>query len=482
MKKIFAFLLTAIMTISIVGCSTSDKDKTSDESKTEFKVVKMEDVKKAIKDKNSVVVDARSPYAYMGWTMDNDKRGGHIPGATDFSSSFLDYKYDEKKNLEEMSREEVLMDMQNNKKITSDKNVIVYDTNGEDAQKVAEYFASKHIKNVSIYNATEWVNDKNLELESYPNYKMLVPPTVAKAAIDGEKPETFKDAKHIKVFDIRWGDNEKSGYLDGHIPQALHINTDSIEPPVAYDDNAKAWLPQDKTDSDKVLWRLASDEDLLKLMLDNGITKDTTVICTSPEPMASSRFAVVCKYMGVKDVRVLGGTLEGWTNAGYELSKENLKAVAAKDFGVKTPADPSWIDTIDQAAKGLKDKDNYILVDNRTKEEREGKSTGYSYHKIAGAIEGSIFGYAGKKSSSSVSYYRNIDKTMRNGYEIKDMWNNAGVDTNKRLAFMCGSGWRVSEILWDAKIMGYDNTCIYSDGWIGWSNEDRPIVSGIKVD
>lgn len=54
-------------------------------------------------------------------------------------------------------------------------------------------------------------------------------------------------------------------------------------------------------------------------------------------------------------------------------------------------------------------------------EEFDGQSTGYSYHDKAGRIEGAVFGFAGKQSSSSMSYYRNIDKTMRNGYEIVTM-------------------------------------------------------------
>ena len=41
----------------------------------------------------------------------------------------------------------------------------------------------------------------------------------------------------------------------------------------------------------------------------------------------------------------------------------------------------------------------------------------------------------------------------------------------------CG-GWRVSEILWYARVMGLNDTSIYSDGWIAWSDEGRPFVTG----
>ncbi|MDN8820523.1 thiosulfate sulfurtransferase, partial [Staphylococcus aureus] len=76
------------------------------------------------------------------------------------------------------------------------------------------------------------------------------------------------------------------------------------------------------------------------------------------------------------------------------------------------------------------------------------------------------FGYAGKKDSSSMSYYRNIDKTIRNIDEIKAMWKKQGIDINNKLAFMCGSGWRAAEVLQDAEVMGLKNVTLYSDGWI----------------
>ena len=65
---------------------------------------------------------------------------------------------------------------------------------------------------------------------------------------------------------------------------------------------------------------------------------------------------------------------------------------------------------------------------------------------------------AGELSSSSMYHYRNIDKSMRNGDEILALWRDLGIDTKNHLSFMCGSGWRVSEILWYARVMGLNDT------------------------
>lgn len=55
-----------------------------------------------------------------------------------------------------------------------------------------------------------------------------------------------------------------------------------------------------------------------------------------------------------------------------------------------------------------------------------------------------------------------------------------GIDLNKHLSFMCGSGWRAAEVLYYAQVMGLENTSLYSDGWIGWSNDpSNPVETGI---
>lgn len=483
--KILSLLLCAAMVTTILGGCTSGNQTTTSEESTEtaqtteaeestetaqeestgaIATATTDDVKAALEDENSVVLDARISDAYNGWQIDGAARGGHIKGANNFSADWLTCDYDEEGNLEGESREQVLTGYLENKNLTPDKNVVVYDTNGTDATAVAEYLVSQGIENVSTYDANEWINDDTLEMESYPNYQMLVPASVVNEIVSGNVPEGFTDAEKIVVVDVRWGDNESSGYMDGHVPTAVHINTDSFEPPKVYVDGIEEW-------------RLADDATLLQLLLDNGITANDCVIATGPEPMASSRFAVICEYLGVKDVRVMNGALTTWAAEGYTLETDVNEPQPATDFGAEVPANPDLIDTLSEV-KELLGQDNFTLVDNRTWEEYIGESTGYSYHDIAGRIEGAVFGYAGKKDSSSMCYYRNIDKTMRSADEILAMWDECGIDTNNHLSFMCGSGWRAAEVLWDAQVMGLTDVSLYSDGWIAWSNEGNPYITG----
>lgn len=431
----------------------------------EFEMVDTETVTKALEDENSVVIDARSNDIFIGWQLENEARGGHIPGATDFSADWLSAEYDDKENLEGETREQVLEQAMETKNIGKDTNIIIYDTNGEDAKKVAQYFAGKDIQNISLYDANEWVKDSSKELESYPNYQLLLAPEVLNKLIEGESVEGIPSDKLV-ILDVSWGSEEESGYLDGHIPGAYHINTDSFEPPMEYVKGIEEW-------------RLTDAPTLEKLLLDNGITKDTTVITTGPEPMAASRMAVILKYMGVEHVHVLNGGLVNWKNAGFELETQANKPEKATDFGAEVPVNKSLIISKDQMLDEIKNNDQLELLDVRTQEEFDGKISGYSYHDKTGRLPKAKYAHAGKKNSSSMSFYRNIDKTIRNKDELLKMWQDTDIDTNKDLVVYCGSGWRAAETLWYANVYGIDNIRLFSDGWIAWSNEGYPVEDGI---
>ena len=222
---------------------------------------------------------------------------------------------------------------------------------------------------------------------------------------------------------------------------------------------------------------LDSDENLKKFALDYGFTKNDCVIVTGKDPMASYRIAVVLRYIGIEDVRVLNGGNDAWTRAGYELETKSNAKTPGTDFGGEIPGNPDLIDTQAELKEALKNT-NTTLVDNRSWDEYIGKISGYSYHDKKGRIPGAVYGYAGT-TSVTLEDYRNIDNTMRNADEIKELWNSSNINTNNHLIFMCGSGWRAAEVLTYSNIMGYDNTSLYSDGWIGWSNNsENPIETG----
>lgn len=447
LSKKASLLSALVLTMALFGGCSNEKEN-KEVADIEVKTIATKELQDKLSDDSWVVVDTRINDAFNGWKLDEVKRGGHIKGAVDFSANWL--------TVDSKDKEKTLDKALETKGIEKDKNIVLYDANGKDAKEVANYLSEKGYKNLYTYNVADWAKDESLPMESYENYEMIVPATIVNDILDGKKPETFENSKNIKIVEASWGE-ESEAYSKGHVPTSVHINTDTVEPP-----------PQ---------WMLASDEDLAKFANDYGFTKDDTIIVTGPDVMASYRVAVVLRYIGINDVRVLNGGNDAWTSAGYELETKSNKPVAGNDFGATIPANPDLIDTQAELKEMLKDSNN-VLVDNRSWDEYIGKISGYSYHDKKGRIPGAVYGYAGT-SATTLEDYRNIDNTMRNADEIKALWKDAGIDTNKHLIFMCGSGWRAAEVLTYANVMGFDNASLYSDGWIGWSNDtSNPTETG----
>ena len=166
---------------------------------------------------------------------------------------------------------------------------------------------------------------------------MLVPAEVVNDILEGKTPETFDRGKKIKLVEASWGE-EKTSYAKGHIPTSFHINTDYIEPP---------------TETEPVMWMLADDETLSEFALKFGFQKDDVVIVTGEEQMAAYRIALVLRYIGVEDVRILNGGTLAWTLAGYELEKKSNEPSPVTDFGGVIPGNPSAIDTMAEMIQGL---------------------------------------------------------------------------------------------------------------------------------
>lgn len=411
------------------------------------KDISTEEVLKILNNPNWVIVDTRDTNEYNGWDLSNLGVNGHIKGATDFSYRWLD-----KEDLNE-SNKKILKERVTLKNIKADKNIILYNTNKEKSKIVANYLKNLGIENIYFYNLNQNENYKSLPFESYKNYKILVPAAWVKDALDKKK---------AKVYEVSWGNILNAAiYLAGHIPGAPHINTDSIEPP-----------PK---------WMIDTDENLIKFAESMGISKDDTIVLYGDNVMASYRLAIILKYIGVKDVRVLNGGLSAWQKEGYELEVGNIKPISIRNFGSKIPLNKKLIVDIDEAKKVLIDnKNKNILVDIRSYNERIGKESGYSYMDRKGRIPGSIWGNSGT-SSVTLENYRNIDNTMRNADEIVNMWLNLGIDPNKNLTFFCGSGWRAAEVLFYSEVMGKNGNSLYSNGWMEWSEDkSNPVEKGIE--
>lgn len=403
----------------------------------------------ALNDKDWVVVDVRPTDAYNGWALDNLGAAGHLPGAVDFPADWLD--------VDVPDRADQLTQVLRTKGILASRKIVLCDSQPERRQRVAEFLRAQGFESLFVFDLRAWLA-AGRKLKRNPQYQKLVPPQVVKQLLDGKRPATFESSKRIKFVEVSWGD-EAASYTKGHVPSSFHVNTDHFEPP-----------PK---------WYLGSPQVLEQFAADYGFQIDDTVIISGEDVTASYRLGVVLEYIGIADVRVLNGGLAAWKRAGFPVETKRRVPPKAPPFSAQVPGNPGLILSTETVKEKRKRQGKFVLVDTRTWDEFIGKESGYSYHEHKGRVPGAIYGQANYQGPDSMIPYRNIDGTMRNTDEIEALWRQAGIDTSGELCFYCGGGWRAAETLTIARIMGYEQSTLYSDGWIGWSNDrQNPVATG----
>lgn len=290
---------------------------------------------------------------------------------------------------------------------------------------------------------TEETTTEKVTADAVDQKKVYVSPQWVQSVIDGNQEES----KDYIILNVAWGTEEDNpAYSEGHIKGAVHMNTDNVE--------------------EEKLWNIRTPEELEKLCADFGITKDTTVIVYSdkPENSADDRVAYALLYLGVDNVKSLDGGLAAWEKAGYGLEKgSNKPEPTTKGFGVKVPARPEFIISIDEVKEKLANDDNFKLVSNRSWDEFIGKTSGYSYIDRAGEPKGAIWGH----DTDDLSYATEEGTTV--GIDVSEKYlKEAGASFDNEIAYYCGTGWRSCIPFLIAYEDGKENVRMYDGGWFQW--------------
>jgi molybdopterin synthase sulfurtransferase len=290
-----------------------------------------------------------------------------------------------------------------------------------------------------------------VEVAAVAKTKVFVDADWVKSVIDGKQIES----KDYVIIEAAWGSvNDNKNYLEAHIPGAVHLNTDDIEEPT--------------------YWNIKTGEEIQNVMSNYGITKDTTVVVYGADSGAT-RFAFVCLWAGVENVKVLDGGLDAWKNAGYKTNKgiENPNATTA-DFGIPIPAHPEYSLAMPENVMAEMEKnDAFRLVSIRSLEEFEGETSGYSYIENAGEPLGAVWGH-------DEADYRNEDGTFIDFDKAVAMWKEQGITEENEIAFYCGTGWRATIPWLIAYENGWKNIKLYDGGWFVWQMDSNNPVQAIS--
>ncbi|QFI53454.1 rhodanese-like domain-containing protein [Aeromonas simiae] len=390
--------------------------------------------------KHARFIDVRSSNYYQGWPMEGESQGGHVKGAVNLSG---DWKIDD----DQWPR--ILAE----KGLAKDKPVALYG----DKRQVAEValMLEKQHGFTQLYELSDW---QSAPRERLARWQQLVYPQWLEALRKGEKVVAAPKGEW-KLFEVGWG--APKAFLIGHIPGAGYIDTNRLE--------------------SEPLWNKVSDQDLEKLLLENGIRHDTTVILYGRNTMAAARAAHFMLYAGVKDVRLLDGGFDAWTNQYVRMLPTETglptRYEPAKGFGVTLPQHPEYLTDVPGAKKILTERDG-ALVSVRSWPEFIGETSGYSYIEPKGDIKGAKWGHAGV-DANDMSDYHNPDGTMKDAAQLLAMWQQWGITPDKQTAFYCGTGWRASEAFFYAWLMDWKRISVFDGGWYEWSMDAKnPVVSG----
>ncbi len=412
---------------------------------------------------NFTIVDARADEEYIGWQRYGEARGGHIPGAVQIPYEWY-FKGD--KTVQGYLD---LKTMFESRGVTQDKEVTAYCTVGIRSGFVYFLLRLMGYPHASNYDASivEWAADSSLPMEKAPRFSEIVYPAWVKALIEYHKPDSTsaappeyhydRDHKYL-IFETQWGsfDDMAAGwadnsYLVGHIPGAIHSNSD------VYENGAPRWF-------------LIPDDELKAAIGSMGITEDTTVVVYSDSRIFAARLWWILKYAGVHDVRFMNGGSQQWIANGYDTETTINYPVPATFNGT---THPEYLATTDYVFSTYTNTGTTLIADVRSKDEYDGLISGYSYVVAKGRIPNSVWASDGDDGSP---VYNDNDGTLRSYTEVRDFWKGIGISStgasnlfDKEVIFQCGSGYRSALTFLYAYMMGYDNIRNYSDGWEGWS-------------
>ncbi|WP_067587740.1 sulfurtransferase [Endozoicomonas ascidiicola] len=388
------------------------------------------------------LIDARPDHFYNGWPVGEGIKQGHINGAISFQPNWLDL-------LDSPEKQRQLL---KDKGITQDSPVVIYG-NSHTVQPFYQYLKQQGFSKVFLLSGgmKAW-SESGYETRQLPLYEKLVHPqwlleqTAAKTG--------------VKPIILEVGYDEQSAYKDGHIPGAVYLDTQKIE-----------W-DQGGTPS----WNYIPDKKLLQVLSNYGIAKDTTVIVYADKlAMAAYRAAIALMYAGVTDVRVLNGGKKAWSSQGFDLQTEVNKPEPLSKPSLTSPTNKKLVINIPEA-KTLLQKNDSVLASIMTRAEFDGEKSGYLYYQKAGHIPGSTLLESGN-TAYDMDNYQDIDGTMRSWTEIETIWANKAITPDIDISFYCGTGWRASEALFAAYLMGWEKISLFDDGWTGWSLDSNNPVS-----
>ncbi|MBC8872549.1 MAG: sulfurtransferase [Planctomycetes bacterium] len=267
--------------------------------------------------------------------------------------------------------------------------------------------------------------------QSYPRPDLLLGP--AKLA----KPDV---AKQFVILDVR----KEEQYRREHLPGALRVDHDAWKTAFGDGKDADGWS--------KRIGSLGISGSSKVVVYDDNAMKD------------AARIWWILQYWGVKDARLLDGGWKTWKAKGYPTTAEVVGVVSSAGF---TAVPRVKRLTTKTQLLALLERNSIQIVDTRS----EGEFCGIEKrdNKRGGAIPG----------AKHLEWKDVIDQEthrFKSPNELRQLFDEAGVDLERPSATHCQSGGRASVMAFAMELMGASDIRNYYRGWSEWGNaDDTPV-------
>lgn len=259
----------------------------------------------------------------------------------------------------------------------------------------------------------------------------------------------------LAIVDASWylpaaGRNGRDEYDAAHIPGAVFFDQDLIA-------DKESGLPH----------TLPSPELFARHVGAMGITADETVVVyDGPGMFSAPRVWWMFRLMGVKNVLVLDGGLDGWKVAGFPVTNEVTKIAA-------TLFTPSF-----NEAKVVSFEEMSKIVDKRSSQIADARAAGRFTGRDAEPREGMRSGHMPGARNVPVGTLSENGE-LKSLDSLRNIFADAGVDLNKPVVTSCGSGVTAAVITLALTSLGHEDNRLYDGSWSEWgSRQDTPVVTG----
>ena len=252
----------------------------------------------------------------------------------------------------------------------------------------------------------------------------------------------------LKIVDGSWylpaqNRDARAEFLAGHVPGAVFFDIDAIADGST---DLPHMLPDERT--------FAEAAGALGLS-----ETDTIVVYDGMGLFSAPRVWWTFRTFGAGDVRILDGGLPAWKESGLELEAGEADP-AASTFDARLEL--RNVRRMDEVRAILRDKASEV-VDARSAARFRGEAPEPRPGLSSGHMQG----------AKNLPFDRLIEAgRLRPAEEIREMFQNAGVDLSRPVVTTCGSGVTAATLVLALNVIGKGDVALYDGSWAEWASRN----------